>query len=129
KKRYIGTAIYERLPIGNSESFVYTSTFDLLRQALKDRIRLVADFGPALTRPLYGADKNDDYRPALATGLQLHANVAQYTISSANYYSTGYYPGVRRGALQLNQRINRVIKRSNVWAAYSLYEYAPKYFG
>lgn len=129
KKRYIGTAVYERLPLGNSESFLYMSTFDLFRQALKDRIRLVADFGPALTRPLYGTDKGDDYRPALAAGLQLHASVAQYTISSTNYYSTGYYPGVRRGALQLNQRINRAVNRVNVWLAYSLYEYAPEYFG
>lgn len=129
KKRYIGTAVYERMPVGNSESFMYMSTFDLVRQALKDRIRLVADFGPALTRPLYGTDKHDDYRPAIAAGLQLHAHVAQYTVSSTNYYSTGYYPGVRRGALQLNQRINRSIGRANVWAAYSLYGYAPKYFG
>lgn len=128
KKRYIGTAVYERMPVGNSESFLYMSTFDLLRQAVKDRIRLVADFGPALTRPLYGADSNHDYRPAMAAGLQLHAKVAAYAISSTNYFSTGYYPGVRRGSLQLSQRVNRTIKRSHIWVAYSLNGYAPKYF-
>ncbi|GEM_PF-662509 len=128
RKRYIGTAIYERKPYDNSESFLYMSTFDLLRQAVHDKVRLVADFGPALTRPLHGAPKADDYRPAAAGGIHLHANFAQFTVSSTNYYSTGYYPGIRRGALQLNQRISRPVKRSNVWAGYSLYEYAPRYF-
>lgn len=128
RKRYIGTAIYERLPIDNSESVLYMNTFDLVPQALKDKIQLVADFGPAITRPIYGAATDDEYRPSVAAGIQLHTNLARYAISSTNYYSTGYYPGIRRGALQLNQRISRAIKRTSVWASYSHYRYAPRYF-
>lgn len=128
RKRYIGTAVYERLPFENSESILYMNTFDLIRQGLQDKIRLVADFGPALTRPLYRTVKDDDYRPAMAAGMQLQANLAQWMVSSTNYYSTGYYPGIKRGALQLNQRISHPIRRANTWVGYSLYQYAPRYF-
>lgn len=128
KKRYTGTAIYERLPIENSESILYMNTFDLIRQERQNKIRLVADIGPAITRSLTNQVGQDEYRPSLAAGIHLNANLPVYTISSSNYYSTGYYPGIRRGALQLNQRVSRAIKRTNVWAAYSLFEYAPKYF-
>lgn len=128
KKRYTGTAIYERLPIENSESILYFNSFDLIRQERRNRIQLVADFGPAITRSLDNGDGQIEYRPSLATGIHLNANSPRYTISSSNYYSTGYYPGIRRGAVQLNQRLSRAIKRTNVWVAYSLFEYAPRYF-
>lgn len=128
RKRYTGTAVYERLPRENSESMLYMSSFDLLPQGLADRIQVTADFGPGLTRPLRGDSRDDDYKPSLAAGLQLHARAGGWAISSTNYYSTAYYPGIRRGALQLNQRVSRVLRRANVWAGYSLYEYAPEYF-
>jgi len=127
RKRYVGTAIYERLPFENSESILYMNSFDVLRQGLQNKVRLVADFGPALTRPLYDA-KDGDYQPAMAAGVQLQANLAQWMINSTNYYSTGYYPGIRRGALQLNQRVTHPVRRANTWVGYSLYQYAPKYF-
>ncbi|WP_090608065.1 carboxypeptidase-like regulatory domain-containing protein [Parapedobacter koreensis] len=129
RKRYTGTAIYERLPAENSESILYMNSFDLVGQGLKDKIQLIADLGPAIIWPLYrSGGPVDTYQPALASGLQLNANIAGYTLNSVNYYSTGYYPGIRRGALQLNQRVSRRINRANAWIGYSLYRYTPKYF-
>lgn len=128
RKRYTGTAVYERLPRENSESMLYMSSFDLWPQRMANRIQVTADFGPGLTRPLRGTGRDDDYKPSLAAGLQVHARAGSFAVSSTNYYSTAYYPGIRRGALQLNQRVSRAFRRANVWAGYSLYEYAPQYF-
>ena len=48
-----------------------------------------------------------------------------YNINSSNFLSSGYYPGVRRGVIQLNERIGRQLGKVGVWAGYSLYKYNP----
>lgn len=128
KRRYTGTAIFDRDPTENSESILYSSTFDFIRQKYSDRIQLIGEFGSGITRKWIGAEKPMDYKPSVAMGLQLNTRLREYTISSTNYYSSGYYPGIRRGALQANQRVSRGVGKTNLWAAYSLYEYAPTYF-
>lgn len=49
------------------------------------------------------------------------------SISSDNYYSSGYFPGTRRGVFSLNERINWNIGESTLWIAGSRYNYAPQY--
>lgn len=127
KRNYTGTAIYERKPIENRENFLYMHTVDLVKSS-SDSLRLVADIAPAATRQLdTSAAGGATFFPAMAAGLQLQFIHPSYSLTSNNFYSTGYYPGVRRGVLQLNQRISRSIKRTNLWMQYSLNEYAPKY--
>ncbi len=127
RKRYTGTAVFDRDPSENSENILFTNTFDFIAQKHADRLQLVGEFGSGITRKWVGAEKAMDYKPSVAMGLQLNTRLRAYTVSSINYYSSGYYPGIRRGALQTNQRIGRGFGKTNVWAAYSLYEYAPKY--
>ena len=60
------------------------------------------------------------FEPSVAIGGKLNVKFGKYSISSSNFFSTGYYPGVRRGVLQLNERISRQLGKVGVWAGYSL---------
>src|SRR5690606_11620648 len=53
----------------------------------------------------------------------------KYSINSNNFYSSSYYPGIRRGVLQLNERLGRSFNKVNTWVAYSYYNYNPDYVG
>ncbi len=126
RSRYTGLAVFDRDPYENSESLLFMNSLDVIRKAEKDNVRLSFDFGPAISRSLADRDRGGELKPSLATGLQFSANLKKYSFSSISYYSTAYYPGLRRGALQLNQRAARKINRANLWAGFNLYEYAPR---
>src|SRR5690606_16042043 len=51
----------------------------------------------------------------------------KYSVSSNMFYSSAYYPGIRRGVLQSNQRIGRTFGHVNTWLAYSFYDYDPEF--
>src|SRR5690606_6722937 len=91
-------------------------------ELMKD-VRVGFEFGAGLTR-LLKADESP-IEPSVAFGYKLSGKFGSYNINSSNFLSTGYYPGVRRGVLQLNQRIGRQIGKVGVWAGYSLYNYNP----
>src|SRR5690606_5765156 len=67
------------------------------------------------------------FKPSIAIGNKLNAKIGKYNISSNNFYSSGFYPGARRGVLQLNERLSRNFNKLNTWVAYSYYNYDPKY--
>lgn len=49
------------------------------------------------------------------------------SVLSDNFYSSGYFPGTRRGVTTFNERISYHFKRSSIAATYSNYEYNPRY--
>ena len=54
--------------------------------------------------------------------------IGNFTFSSTNYFSSGYYPGTRRGALFLNQKLQRIFKRVSTWASFTITNNNPKPF-
>lgn len=78
----------------------------------------------------YGNSKSTDesgqQENSIAAGFNYRTQWKDYTIYSDNYYSSGYYPGIRKGSTSLRQRIGRRIKNTSVWAQYSFNRYEPK---
>lgn len=77
----------------------------------------------------YGFSRNSEIKFAessLAATANVVGNIGKYSFYSTNYFSSGYYPGTRRGALFLNQRIQRSFKKYSMWASFTLTNNNPK---
>lgn len=120
---YSANLIYDRDPLTNSENIIAMNDYSFL---LKENIRLGFDLGGGLTRLLRNGE-DATFEPSMAIGGNLSGRWGNYSLMSHNFYSTGYYPGVRRGVLQLNQRVSRRIKQTNLWLGFSMYQYNPKH--
>ena len=68
----------------------------------------------------------DVMEPSLAAGFNFRKNWDKFTFSSANYYSTGYYPGIRRGSAVSEQRVSRSYDKFSVYGAYGFNRYNPQ---
>lgn len=121
KKRYTGSLIYDRSDLEQSENFILMN--DYAFPVSKD-LSASVELGGGLTRL---ADEGSAYKPALSIGAALNGLVGEYSIGSNNFYSTGYYPGIRRGLLSLNERISRRLGKVNLWVGYNYYNYNPEY--
>lgn len=121
---YIGSVMYDRAPIDKAENMIIMNNYKV---QLNQKLRIGFDLGGGLTRVL-DAPTPSSFKPSLAIGSSASGELGQYSLSSSNYYSSGYYPGIKRGALQLDERISRSINKVNIWLAYSHYRFNPQYF-
>lgn len=67
------------------------------------------------------------YKPSIAIGANLQGRTGSYHFSSTNFYSSGYYPGIRKGALLLDERITKNFERSMMWIGVNFYNYNPDF--
>ena len=118
---YEGSVLYDQTPYENSESVIAMNEYNF--EVMKD-VRVGFELGGGVTR-LLEADESP-IKPSVAMGFKLSGKFGKYNINSSNFLSSGYYPGVRRGVVQLNERIGRQLGKVGVWAGYSLYKYNPQ---
>jgi hypothetical protein len=79
--------------------------------------------GYSLERADLGTNKH-----AVAMGANYQYNHEQYQITSMNYYSSPYYTGLRRGLIQSDTRISKLLRDNNSIAARVSYmDNNPKY--
>lgn len=120
---YKANFVYDRDPLNNSENIIAMNDYSY---EIKENVRLGFDLGGGLTR-LLKSETDNAYKSSFAAGANLSGRFGNYSLYSNNFYSSGYYPGVRRGVLQLNQRLSRRFKRTNLWASFTMYRYNPKH--
>lgn len=127
RKRYEGQAYYDNNRMDSTESLLWTNTFDLLRQGLADKVQIKGFLAGGVNRYWGEMAKGDGVQPSSAFGVKLNGRSRRWTYSSDNFFSTAYYTGNRRGALQLSQRVNRSIKKANYGMGYFYSRYEPEY--
>ncbi len=118
---YISSLLYDRSPYEGSESMILMNH---VQYQLKNKAQLGFDLGGGMTRLV--DDPSSSYKPSMAFGNTFSGTFGKYSINSNNFYSSSYYPGIRRGVLQLNERLSRNFKKANTWAAFSFYNYDPQ---
>lgn len=77
----------------------------------------------------YGFSKlnlTNRFENSLSLAANTSGSIGKYDLYSTNYFSSGYYPGVRSGALYLNQRVQRIFKKFTLWTAFTLTNNTPK---
>lgn len=67
----------------------------------------------------------DSSRTGFGAGLGFEGRLGNFYISSTNYLSSAYYPGMTKGVLNLNQRVNWARPRFNLWTAVNYFRIAP----
>ena len=116
------SVIYEVNPLENARSAISGNTFTLSNFK---GLRVFANVSAGYTQQL---DSISQIQPSFASGLNVSGTIKKIAISSSNYFSSGYYPGMRRGAISFNERLTWLRKQSNVWAAFDYNSFAPKTF-
>jgi hypothetical protein len=119
---YTSSLLYDRSPYEGSESMI---AMNHVQYQLKNNVQIGVDLGGGMTR-LFN-DPSSSYKPSMALGSTLSGTFGKYSLNSNNFYSSSYYPGIRRGVLQLNERLSRNFNKANAWLAFSFYNYDPRY--
>ncbi len=111
-----------------TKSLLANSTYQ--HNGINSSYSIVAGYGYTENRQNEDLDKSSLYDPkqknSLAIGFNLTTKYRKYTLNTQNYYSSPYYPGIRKGSLQLDQRIGRAVGKHNYWLGYHLSIYNPK---
>lgn len=113
--------IFDYAPLEQSRSILSANTVSLLN---KRNLVMSVNIGGGLSQDLLNPD---DIKPSFALGTNFSGNWQKLNFSSNNFFSTAYYPGIRRGVLQLNERISRYFGKHNAWLGFSLYNFDPAY--
>ena len=77
----------------------------------------------------YGLSKfkeTDKVENSFSASANVSGSLGKYDFYSTNYFSSGYYPGTRKGALYLNQRLQRSFKKFSLWTSFTLTNNNPK---
>jgi len=113
--------IFDYAPLEQSRSILSANTVSLLnKRSLLMSVNIGGGFSQDLMNP-------DNIKPSLALGTNFSGNWQKLNFSSSNFFSTAYYPGIRRGVLQLNERISHYFGKHNTWLGLSLYSFDPAY--
>ena len=68
-------------------------------------------------------------RAGIAGGLAFNGNLGQFLFNSANFFSSAYYPGMRQGAFNVQQRLSHRIGKHGIFmTTFNRYQYNPKQF-
>lgn len=79
-------------------------------------------FGYGLSK--FRADNNVEN--SLSASANVSGTIGKFDFYSSNYFSSGYYPGTRKGALYLNQRLQRTFSKFSMWSSFTLTNNNPK---
>lgn len=77
----------------------------------------------------YGLSKfkeTNDVENSMSISANVSGTIGKFDFYSSNYYSSGYYPGTRRGALYLNQRLQRTFSKFSLWSSLTVTNNNPK---
>lgn len=72
------------------------------------------------------SNKDNKSENSIAIGVNTSGRVGKYSIYSSNYFSSGYYPGLSRGALVFNERVQREFSKFSIYGAVNYSSYDPK---
>ncbi len=109
--------VFDQDPLSNN--FLINTNY--LYNNEKTQYGIVLGYGNSKSTDESGQQEN-----SMAVGFNYRTQWKDYSFYSDNYYSSGYYPGIRKGSTTINQRIGRRFEKSSVWAQYSFNRYEPK---
>ncbi|SKC03202.1 hypothetical protein SAMN05660841_03748 [Sphingobacterium nematocida] len=127
QKRYDGQVLYDQNRQDSVISILWTNRFDIAKPKHAEGMRIEGFFGAGVQQYTGFYRKDETSMPSIAMGLKVDQQLRKWNFSSDNYYSSGYFPGNRRGALQLSQRVNRRLRHFGLGLGYSYTDYRPEY--
>ena len=131
KWRLQSSVLYELNPMMNARNMILANEFNFKRG--KDfRITATLNSGRTMAYNLPENGSSEGITGAkfsYAAGMEVSGTIDKVIINSMNYISSGYYPGTRRGALNLSERLTWARSSgNNLWGGVEYYRYTPKTF-
>lgn len=117
--QFSSSALYEVNPLLNSRSAILGNS--LMFNRIKG-MRILALLNAGHVTEYDGSR----VKPGVASGLNINGTFKNLLVNSQNYYSSGYYPGLRKGALSFNERVTYLKDNSNIWGGVDYNLYQPK---
>lgn len=72
------------------------------------------------------SNENSNQKLGAAAEVNLHGKTAKLFYNSLNYFSSGYFAGIRSGALNLNESIHFNLEKYSFWLSANHFSFAPK---
>jgi len=95
---------------------------EYIHEGTKSQYHLSAAYGNSNSKGEIDQSKN-----SIALGLNYRTSWKKYTFNSENYYSSAYYPGIKKGTTQFSQRLGRSFDKMSLWLGASLSIYEPRH--
>lgn len=125
--RYEGQLFYSRNTVDSTTGLLWSNSFDLFKQKDAGKMVMRGFVGAGLESRNMMVASGDSSMPSLALGLRVDRRLAKWNFSADNFYSSPYYTGNRRGALQLAERVSRQWGKLSTNLSYTFYRYNPSY--
>ena len=113
----------------DTEQFFKTKSLIWINDAqwnITDGLQASARLGLAGTQPDNVVDEK--HIGSMLIGASLSGFISKrLSISIDNHYSSGYFPGTRRGTTMLNERLSYHFLKSSIFASYNNYNYQPRF--
>ena len=118
---YEASLIYDDDPNSKNRNYIATGRSSIIN---RENIRLRA--GASLSNNLLLVDETLS-KIGGAAEVNLFAKHQDFTITSNNYWSSGYFSGLRKGALNLIERVSYTTGKYNFWASANILQFSPRY--
>jgi hypothetical protein len=118
--QYSSFAVYQNNPAMNSRDAIFGNSLNI-NSAKNIHYSFSANGG-------YTADYTnpDSHKFGLALSAAATGTIGSISFNSNNYFSSGYYPGIQRGALNFSERITWTRPSSSLWVNVDYYSYKPE---
>lgn len=126
KSRYQTQIVLERNSLDSTKSLLLYNQVDLLAPATPQGTTLSARLGLGL----HGLDGGEPWQrsiPSAAGGLNFTWHPGKWRLQSEGFYSSPYYPGIRRGTLQVSNRLSRNWKKASLSFDQTFMDQSPRY--
>ncbi|MDB5009426.1 MAG: hypothetical protein JWQ06_215, partial [Mucilaginibacter sp.] len=116
----LSTFLMQKSPFLNTNNMILSNKFNWHSQ----KLNIAVSFNGGRTTDL----TNNESKYSSAFGLNLSGKLQNWEYTSINYMSSGYYPGVSRGATTLSERITHIGTDKSEWVSMDYFNYLPNYF-
>ncbi|MCD0474182.1 carboxypeptidase-like regulatory domain-containing protein [Flavobacterium sp. EDS] len=121
KKGYENTIIYDDDTYSGTKNYLASSRFSLYTS---ENFNLRA--GGAISNLTSEIETGN--KIGGAGEVQFNGKLKNLFYSSSNYLSSGYFSGMRKGVINLNERVNLPVGKFNLWGVYNYLSAKPESF-
>ena len=116
---------YEANVIYDKDSYYgYNNYLGSARAAVLTKENLEVKVGAGVSRT--ASDSGDETHNGAAAEAIVNGKAGKFYYSSNNFYSTGYYAGIKKGVTNLTERVSLSLNQYNLWLTYSYLSATPK---
>ena len=121
KLQYKSTVLYEADTYTRADNLISANEFNIMNVK---NFRIFAELNAGHTQDQQDAAKQ---KTGYLGTFNTDGKLGKFSFSSNNTFSSAYYPGLRRGLLTFNERINYSEGKFGLWGSYNYFKNKPEF--